>query len=70
MEEALTERLHELCRSRKVSREVFMEAMFEYMEAHPAAMEQVMAEAIKKNEYRQQLANRKRAESMIKRFGS
>jgi len=43
--------------------------MYEYMEAHPDAMNEVLAAAGEKNEYRQQLANRKRAESMMNKFG-
>lgn len=69
MEASLIDRLHTLCRRQGISREVFIEAMFEYVEAHPEAMEQVLAEADKKNDYRQQLANRKRAEAMMQKFG-
>ncbi|MEM9150277.1 MAG: hypothetical protein AAGB19_07460 [Cyanobacteria bacterium P01_F01_bin.3] len=69
MEEGLTERLHSLCREQKISREVLMEAMFEYMEAHPDALSQVLRVAEEKNAYRQQIANRKRAEAMMQKFG-
>lgn len=69
MEEALTERLHTLCRQQKISREVLMEAMFEYMEAHPDALDQVLAVATEKNAHRQHIANRKRAEAMMQKFG-
>ena len=69
MEEGLTERLHSLCREQKISREVLMEAMFEYMEAHPEALKTVLGVAEEKNAYRQQIANRKRAEAMMQKFG-
>jgi len=69
IEADLIDRLHSLCRRQGISREVFIEAMFEYVEAHPEAMEQVLREADQKNDYRQQLANRKRAEAMIQKFG-
>lgn len=69
LEAKLIERLHGFCRRHGLSREVLIESMYEYMEDHPEAMEQVVAQAQAKNEYRQQVANRKRAESMISRFG-
>lgn len=69
LEADLIERLHTFCRRHGLSREVLIEAMYEYMEDHPEAMEQVAAQAQAKNEHRQQIANRKRAESMINRFG-
>jgi len=69
MEADLIDRLHNFCRSQSISREVLIEAMYEYMEAHPDAMNEVLAAAGEKNEYRQQLANRKRAESMMNKFG-
>ncbi|MEM0978755.1 MAG: hypothetical protein AAGH78_00640 [Cyanobacteria bacterium P01_H01_bin.58] len=69
MEEALTERLHSLCREKKISREVLMEAMFEYMEVNPEAMGQVLTVAAEKHTHRQQIANRKRAEAMMQKFG-
>ena len=69
LEADLIDRLHNFCRGQGISREVLIEAMYEYMEAHPEAMNEVVAAASEKNEYRQQLANRKRAESMMSKFG-
>lgn len=69
MEADLIERLHAFCRRQGISREVLIEAMFEYMEAHPEAMGPVVAEANLKHDHRQQLANRKRAQAMIEKFG-
>lgn len=69
MEAGLIDRLHAYCRHQNISREVFIEAMFEFMESHPDAMDQVMDRASEKHEYRQQLANRKRAEAMMEKFG-
>ena len=69
LESALIDRLHSFCRTQGLSREVLIEAMFEYMEAHPESLNQVVAEATRKHEYRQQIANRKRAEAMIQKFG-
>lgn len=69
LEAELISRLHRLCKDSGVSREVFIEAMFEYAEAHSSALEQIMDEASLKHERRLQLANRKRAASMSKKFG-
>lgn len=69
LEAELIDRLHNFCRSQGISREVLIEAMYEYIENHPDAMDQVLAAANEKNEYRQQLANRKRAETMMSKFG-
>lgn len=69
LEAALIDRLHSFCRAQGLSREVLIEAMFEYMEANPDSLNQVVAEAASKHEYRQQIANRKRAEAMMQKFG-
>ena len=69
LEAGLIDRLHTFCRRQGLSREVLIEAMYEYMEGDPEALAQVVAAASEKNEYRQQLANRKRAESMMSKFG-
>ena len=68
LEVGLINRLHQHCKENGISREVLIEAMFEYMEANPGAMAQVMTVADEKNAHRQELANRKRAKSMIKKF--
>lgn len=65
----LIERLHNFCRHQGLSREVLIEAMYEYMEAHPEALAQVLENASQKYDHRQQLANRKRAEAMMSKFG-
>jgi hypothetical protein len=63
------DRLQDFCRENGICREVLIEAMFEYGEANPGALQQVLSEARTKNEQRQQMANRKRAKSMMERFG-
>lgn len=65
----LIERLHNFCRHQGLSREVLIEAMYEYMEANPEALAQVVENASQKHDHRQQLANRKRAEAMMNKFG-
>lgn len=65
----LIERLHNFCRHQGLSREVLIEAMYEYMEANPEALAQVVENASQKHDQRQQMANRKRAEAMMSKFG-
>ncbi len=69
LEVGLINRLHQHCKENGISREVLIESMFEYMEANPGAMAQVMTVAEEKNAHRQQLANRKRAQAMMDKFG-
>ncbi len=69
LEADLIERLHTFCRHQGLSREVLIEAMYEYMEANPEALAQVVENASQKHDNRQQLANRKRAEAMMSKFG-
>ena len=69
LEVGLINRLHQHCKESGISREVLIEAMFEYVEANPEAMAQAMEKAQEKHAYRQQLANRKRAQAMMDKFG-
>ena len=69
LEVGLIGRMQRLCQDHKISREVMIESMFEYMERNPEALEEVINVAEVKNAYRQQLANRKRAKAMIEKFG-
>lgn len=69
LEQNLSDRLQELCRDNSLSREVLIEALFEYGEAHPEMMQSVLEVARAKNEQRQQIANQKRAKSMMQKFG-
>lgn len=69
LEQGLIDRLQDLCRDNGISREVLIEAMFEYCEADPTVLETILSKAKEKNEQRQQVANQKRAKSMMQRFG-
>jgi hypothetical protein len=69
LETGLSDRLQRLCRSEGICREVLIEALYEHFEANPDAQPQVLSSAQAKNEHRQHLANLKRAQSMMKRFG-
>jgi hypothetical protein len=70
LEQGIGDRLQDLCRENSICREVFIEAMFEYSEANPEVLQKILSEATNKNEQRQQIANLKRARSMMERFGS
>jgi hypothetical protein len=69
LEANLSDRLQSLCREHNLCREVLLEAMFEHCEANQDVLKQVLVSAQEKNEHRQQIANLKRAQSMMKRFG-
>lgn len=70
MESALSDRLQGLCREHKLSREVLIEAMFEHCEGDSDLMRIILENAQLRNEQRKQIANQKRASTMMKRFGS
>ncbi|MBW4523380.1 MAG: hypothetical protein KME16_27390 [Scytolyngbya sp. HA4215-MV1] len=69
LEVGVSDRLQEVCRDNGLCREVLIEAMFEFCEQHPKVLQGVLAEATTRNEQRQQIANQKRAKSMMERFG-
>ncbi len=68
LEQGVSDRLQNLCREYEICREALIEAMFEYCEGHPNIVSEVLAEATAKNEQRHQIANQKRAKSMMRRF--
>jgi len=68
LEQGVSSRLQEVCRENGICREVLIEAMFEYCETNPEFLSAVLSEAITKNEYRQQVANMRRAKSMMQKF--
>jgi hypothetical protein len=68
LEQGVSSRLQEVCRENGICREVLIEAMFEFCEANPEFLSAVLSEAITKNDYRQQVANMRRAKSMMQKF--
>ena len=68
LEQGVSARLQDVCRENGICREVLIEAMFEYCEANPETLSAVLTEAITKNDYRQQVANMRRAKSMMQKF--
>jgi|GEM_PF-834378 len=69
LEAQISDRLHALCRGQGICREVLIEAMFEYCEVNPAVLNAVLTQASEKNDYRQDIANWRRAKSMMEKFG-
>jgi hypothetical protein len=69
LESKLSDRLQALCRESGICREVLIEAMFEYCELNSEALSIVLSEATEKNDYRQEIANRRRAKSMMEKYG-
>lgn len=69
LEETIATELTFLCKREGISREVLVEAMFLYCQENPSALESVLEEARTRNEKRQEISNRKRAQTMMKRFG-
>ena len=69
LEKQLSQKLFQQCRQEEISREVFIEALFIYYENHKTVQSKVLQEARKRDEQRQEIANYRRAKSMIERFG-
>lgn len=65
----VSDRLQSACRENGLSREVLIEALFLHCEADPQVWQSVVAEAKKRADYRQQVANVRRAQSMMQKFG-
>lgn len=68
LEEGISKELSELCKEAGFGREVFIEALFEYYQQHQDDLAEVMAEAQKKAELRMEVANQKRAKSMMEKY--
>lgn len=69
LEKQLSQKLFQQCQQEEISREVFIEALFIYYENHKTIQSKVLQEARKRDEQRQEIANYRRAKSMIERFG-
>lgn len=69
LEVALSQRLTQSANGLGVCREALLEALFEYWEDNSAVKEVITQAALEKHELRQQVANYRRAQSMMKKFG-
>jgi hypothetical protein len=70
LEITMSERLSAVCGDNNISREVFLEALFQHYETDREAWEAIATEAKKRADRRMQFANLKRAQSMMQRFSS
>ncbi len=70
LEASLSQRLSEVCQNNGISREVLIEALFEHYSNDHQAWQAILAEAKRRREHRMQVANIKRAKSMMQRFGN
>ena len=70
MDAAVLDALHDLARKNGISREVLIESMFEHLRNRPEELAQVIEQAQGRHRLRQEWANRKRAQSMMDKFGS
>lgn len=68
LESELSERLSEVCKANGISREVLIEALFQHYETDQEAWQEILAEAKRRSSYRMQIANMRRAKSMVQRF--
>ncbi|MCY7283483.1 MAG: hypothetical protein LH679_08550 [Cyanobacteria bacterium CAN_BIN43] len=70
LDAGVSDRLQSLCQRHGISREVLIEAMFLHCEQEDSVLETVLSTAQERNEQRLSAANRKRAQTMIEKFGS
>jgi len=70
LEAEISDRLQEACRVNGLSREVLIEALFLQCEANLQSWQSVIAEAKQRAERRQNIANLRRAQSMMEKFGN
>jgi hypothetical protein len=68
LEASLSQHLSEVCQDNGLSREVLIEALFEHYSNDSEAWQAILAEAKRRGERRMQMANLKRAKSMMQRF--
>jgi hypothetical protein len=69
LESKIMERLTKLCTRHGLSREVLLEALFEHYETDDDALSFIIEQAKAKADLRQAIANRKRAKTMMDKFG-
>jgi len=69
LEQTVSDRIQDLSRSHNISREVLIEALLLHCESDPKTMDSVITAAQARHDRRLQAANRKRAQTMIEKFG-
>lgn len=69
IESKLLDRVAKICAKEGLSREVLFEALFEFYEKNADVQQSIIEQAKEKAEFRQAIANYKRAKTMIDKFG-
>ena len=69
LEKQILQRISQVCQESEISREVLLEALFVNFENHKSIRPKIIKEARKRDERRKEIANQRRAKSMIKRYG-
>lgn len=69
LEKQILQRISQICQESEISREVLLEALFVNFENHKSIRPKVIKEARKRDERRKEIANQRRAKSMIQRYG-
>ena len=68
LEKSLALRLNQECQNQELSREVLIEALFSHYEQNRAVQREILQEAQKRQQQRTEVANYRRAKSMMKKF--
>ncbi len=68
LEKSLATRLNQECQNQEISREVLIEALFSHYEQNRAVQREILQEAQKRQQQRTEVANYRRAKSMMKKF--
>ncbi|MEB3191467.1 MAG: hypothetical protein VKL42_14090 [Snowella sp.] len=69
IESKLLDRVAKICAKEGLGREVLFEALFEFYEKNIDVQQSILEQAKEKAEFRQAIANYKRAKTMIDKFG-
>ncbi len=68
LEKSLATRLNQECQNQEISREVLIEALFSHYEQNRAVQRKILKEAQKRHQQRTEVANYRRAKSMMEKF--
>jgi len=68
LESDLLKRLTQVCQDNSFSRDVFIETLFNYYEQNPKIWKKIIAQAQEKADIRTQMANKRRAKTMMEKF--
>ena len=69
LEKQILQRISKICQESEISREVLLEACFIYFEENKSARSKIIKEARRRDERRKDIANQRRAKSMIEKYG-